>query len=358
MATICLSMICRNEEHVIRRCIASWRDVVNRWVIIDTGSEDGTVDIVRRELAGVEGELFERPWVSMGYNRSELMHLSRDKADYHLVLDADETLHTGPSWRDELTGEAQLFIDGGAVGLSNRILRTDCQWRYDMAWHAAPSADVGGTTIRHVAEDSIRFVHHADGFRSMKTPEEKYAEVVDGLLSDIAENGNSGRKQYYLAQSYRDGRKYKEATAAFRERIAMGGWPEEVYWSLLHIARIDPGIETYRAAIEHTPYRGEAYLELMTLLSQQKRYREAWPYAERAIRLAEPNVRLFHRPDIYSWRIPDRYGVVAYWSGRFQQGVEVLDTLLANGSLPSSERKRVIENRRFCAEKLGLVAAA
>ena len=74
---------------MLEACIASCRDFIDYWVICDTGSTDGTQDLIRRELAGIPGELHERPWVDFGHNRTEVMELARGKADYLLLLDAD-----------------------------------------------------------------------------------------------------------------------------------------------------------------------------------------------------------------------------------------------------------------------------
>ena len=45
MKTICLNMIVKNEQPVIRRCLASVKEMIDYWVIVDTGSTDGTQDL-------------------------------------------------------------------------------------------------------------------------------------------------------------------------------------------------------------------------------------------------------------------------------------------------------------------------
>ena len=57
--SICLCMIVKDEVEFLGRCLGSVRDVIDYWVICDTGSKDGTQHLVRRELAGVPGELYE-----------------------------------------------------------------------------------------------------------------------------------------------------------------------------------------------------------------------------------------------------------------------------------------------------------
>src|SRR5579883_281073 len=90
--TICLNMIVKDEAHVIRRCLASVKPLIDTWIIVDTGSKDGTQEIIREFMKDIPGELFERPWVDFGHNRNEALALARRKADYILFIDADDRL--------------------------------------------------------------------------------------------------------------------------------------------------------------------------------------------------------------------------------------------------------------------------
>jgi len=94
MSTVCLSMIVKNETHIINECLDSMWQYIDYWIIVDTGSTDGTQDLIRNFFAekGIPGELIERPWVNFGHNRSEALALCEGKADYAWMIDADDRI--------------------------------------------------------------------------------------------------------------------------------------------------------------------------------------------------------------------------------------------------------------------------
>ena len=75
-------MIVKNEKDVIVRCLESVKPVIDYWVIVDTGSTDGTQKIIKKELKDIPGELYERPWKNFGENRSEAFNLAKGKGDF------------------------------------------------------------------------------------------------------------------------------------------------------------------------------------------------------------------------------------------------------------------------------------
>jgi len=54
-------MIVKNESRVITRCLDSVLPVIDYWVIVDTGSKDGTQEIIKKHLKNIPGKLYERP---------------------------------------------------------------------------------------------------------------------------------------------------------------------------------------------------------------------------------------------------------------------------------------------------------
>ncbi|MDO8336144.1 MAG: glycosyltransferase, partial [Candidatus Saccharibacteria bacterium] len=48
-----LNMIVKNEAHVILRCLASVKPWIDSWCIVDTGSSDGTQDIIQDYLKDI-----------------------------------------------------------------------------------------------------------------------------------------------------------------------------------------------------------------------------------------------------------------------------------------------------------------
>ena len=82
--TICLNMIVRNEAHVVAETLASIAPYIDSWVVVDTGSRDGTQEVIERFFAerSVPGELHERPWRDFGTNRTEALTLCEGRADY------------------------------------------------------------------------------------------------------------------------------------------------------------------------------------------------------------------------------------------------------------------------------------
>ena len=92
--SICLNMIVKNEIEVLPRLFFTLRDFIDYYVIVDTGSTDGTQEFIKSEMEnyGINGEIYEEKWVNFGVNRQQALDKAIGKADYALIIDADEEI--------------------------------------------------------------------------------------------------------------------------------------------------------------------------------------------------------------------------------------------------------------------------
>ena len=71
---MCLNMIVKNESHVIRETFDNLLKYIpfDYWVISDTGSTDGTQDIIKNYFKekNIAGELVFHEWKDFGHNRT------------------------------------------------------------------------------------------------------------------------------------------------------------------------------------------------------------------------------------------------------------------------------------------------
>ena len=86
MNMISVVIICKNEAGVIERVLDSVQGISQDVVVYDSGSTDGTLDILHRY--GVQ--VHEGPW--MGYGKTKRHAVSLAKNDWILSIDADEAL--------------------------------------------------------------------------------------------------------------------------------------------------------------------------------------------------------------------------------------------------------------------------
>src|SRR5262249_53926625 len=146
---VCLNMIVKNEATVIARCLASVRPIIDYWVIVDTGSTDGTQDAIRTSMADLPGELHERPWRDFAHNRTEALELAQPHGEYALIIDADDVLEFEPNFEmPALQADSYMLrIADTAISYSRpQIVRAALPWRWRGVVHEFLTCDDAGNS--------------------------------------------------------------------------------------------------------------------------------------------------------------------------------------------------------------------
>lgn len=359
--TICLCMIVKNEAHVIRRCLDSLRPFVDHWVIVDTGSTDGTQYIIRAHYHDVPGAVFERPWKNFAHNRSEALNLARGRADYIFVIDADELIDLPPGWElPHLTEDSYLCAVryGASSYVRKQLVRDGLPWRYEGVLHEYMTCDLPGLTEGTLP--GLRTIVHHDGARAHDpNTYRRDALVLEQALLDEPDNS---RYVFYLAQSYRDAGEHELAIRNYRKRMEMGGWPEEIWVSMYQIARSQErdtarwpeAMESYLAACQFEPARAEPLYNIAMHYQHKAQHHISIIFLSRAMQVPMPGAeRLFIEATVYEYLVPLEYAVACFWLGRHEEAITVNDRLLASPLLPAGHVELVQRNRKFSLDALG-----
>jgi tetratricopeptide (TPR) repeat protein len=358
MTTICLCMIVKDEAAVIERCLRSVRPLIDRWVICDTGSADGTPELVGAALAGVPGSLHRRPWVDFGHNRTELMALAEGTADYLLLLDADMTITCDEAGIDGLGADSYLLRHAEDPEYwIKRLVRGDRRWHYVGATHEYITSDLPD---RSEPLDAIVVHHHGDG----GTRPQKYERDLRLLTAAHERDPDDPRTVFYLAQTLRDLGRIEPAIESYRRRAAMEGWDEETFYAhyqvgvlSARIGRRADAIEALWTAWSRAPHRAEPLCVLASLFRERGEHRAAHAVADRGLQIEIPAQGLFVERWIYEWGLLFEFSIAAYWVGRARAALNACDRLLALPQLPEAHRLQTIENRGFCLASPPDVAA-
>jgi len=333
--TICLNMIVKNEAPVIRRCLDSVLPLVDAWVIVDTGSTDGTQEIVREHLRHLPGELYERPWQDFAHNRSEALALARGRGDYVLVIDADEVLEIASGFRlPHLTADAYNIRVryGGCEYLRKQLVKNALEWRYEGVVHEYITCPQSRTE-RFL--DGLATVPRHDGARARDaTTYRRDALLLERALLDTPDDR---RYVFYLAQSYRDGGDLELALRNYRRRAEMGGWREEVWFSLYQIAQIRERQEApwgevmadYLAAWQYAPDRVGPLFRIGMHYQTRREFHTAHLFFARAAAIPRPGPeRLFVEQALYDFQLPLEYGVASFYVGDHAEAIATNNRLL------------------------------
>ena len=359
--TICLNMIVKNESSVICRSLQSVLPLIDYWVIVDTESTDGTQKCIREFLKDIPGELHERPWVNYQHNRNEALALAKGKGDYVLLMDADDFLEFDadfslPKLKQDYYLMSRVDKELGARAFRIKLINNQLDWHWEYAIHEALS-----TTDKKKwgLLRGVRDVICHDGVRARdKNTLYKDIEVLKECLEKEPENA---RYVYYLAQSYNGTKQYEQALKFFEKRAQMGGFEEEVFWSLLLIGKLQrklklPAnvvIESYFNAYRYRPTRAEPLYYLVALYMEIKNYEFAYTLVKKALAIPIPYDVTTVEVWIYEYGLTYTLASVAYLTSRYSEALEACNQLVANAKMPKLMQEQLNQLHFLVSAKLG-----
>lgn len=369
-------MIVKNEAPLIANALRSVKPHIHAWAIVDTGSTDGTQDVIQKELANLPGKLEERKWVDFSTNRNQALDLAleqlkrlhenslnilatstkQEEDSYVLVLDADDVMEFSESfdWPKNPgsagtagTGYNIEHVLGVTHYMRPQLVSTKHPWRY-----AGPTHEVlvlpNGVGADQNLEGVVTRCNVGD--RSYKPSRSK--RDIDTLEAALKKEPNHSRYTFYLAQSYRDHGDVDRALKYYRKRAEMGGWAQETYCARLEVGKLlehkknrTGALAEYLFAYDLCPDRAEALCKAATVARLMERYNLAYLMAKKATELPQPKDALFIDEGVYAWHALDELSLAAFYSNRRSEALAIMKKLCELA--PEEQQPRMQANLGF-----------
>ena len=373
--TICLNMIVKNESNVIVNTLNNLFKYINfdYWVISDTGSTDGTQQIINDYFLkkGIPGELVSHEWRDFGYNRSKALESAYDKTDYLLIFDADDKINgdlilpfnTIP--KNKWVDRYMLKFGKGFEYVRPLLINNHKKWEFKGVLHEFLSNKEPINEENGVVEGDYFIDSGRTGNRS-QNPTKYYDDAMileKAYQSELSlpDKGLSGRYAFYCARSYKDaGNKYHNKAIEWYKKVLdiNNHWNQEKYYSAQEIGMIyrekndmenslkyllktleydNERIEGLIMAIEYL-YNSNQYVLINALYHRYKNYNK------------NPNEKLFINKHFYQDKLEFYNGITAYNVHDKETGYNCCKQVLINQIVGKSELGVTINNL-FCCYK-------
>jgi glycosyltransferase involved in cell wall biosynthesis len=364
MARLILTQIMKNEAHVITRMLNSIRPIVDIICLVDTGSTDNSIEVVKNwgEQNKIETHVFERAFDNFENSRNYSIQMAREvtagRGDdfWGFWLDADEMIEILPNFSKNNINK-DLYMFNTYINVMkytrNECYKLDKPFRFYGPVHEFIVCD--DKNITSGLMDGLNVRVQMDGGSWKGNIPEKYKSHAHVLEKYIDANRQDPRWIFYTAQSYHDSacvpdnreeneERLRRSMKYYKERISRAdGYPEEIFYSQFRVGTImrvlempfsqtlnelmkaysmDPlRAEPIKAIIDHYLSVGEWHNAYLFSKFAKVNFHGKNPYPQRL---------LFVDEALYIWKILEVHAAASFYTGRrdeakqtFQEMVEI-----------------------------------
>jgi glycosyltransferase involved in cell wall biosynthesis len=359
-----LTQIMKNEAHVAERMLNSIKSIVDGIVVIDTGSTDDSINVVRKwgEANGIETYVFERPFDNFENSRNYSFQKAREiflnKNDgniyYNFWLDFDEQIVVDQKFNKQAI-DRDLYMFSTYIGkmfyTRNELCRLDKPFKFWGPVHEYIICDTNNITSGLM--EGITVNVQMDGGSWKGNIPDKYKKHAFVLEDYIDNKDRNSRWVFYTAQSYHDSasipdnrmeneERLRRSLKYYKERVSRtDGYEEERFYSQFRIGTIKRALEFPWAetmsellkAYSMDPLRGEPIKAIIDYYLSVGEWNNAYLFSKAAKgtfhgKNPYPTRLLFVDESLYTWRILEVHSAACFYTGRKQEATETYNELL------------------------------
>ena len=203
---ICYCMIIKNGGPLLEEVLTTNLKFIDRWCILDTGSTDGSQEIIKRVLKDKKGELFEEPFVDFKVSRNRCLELAGKSCKFLCMLDDTYTIEGDlkPFLElirgDQFSDSFSLLIKSEDTEYySNRIIKSTTGLRYIHTIHEVITNE-NNINVTIPCECAYILDHRAE-YMEQRTSDRKQFDL-QLLFKEFEDYPDDPRALYYIAQTY------------------------------------------------------------------------------------------------------------------------------------------------------------
>ncbi len=367
--TLGLSMIVKDEIHVLQRLLDSVSPVIDYWAIVDTGSVDGSQQFIKNYFLekDIPGELIEIEWKDFATSRNVALAAVEEHCDYGIWIDSDEELIVEPTFNKQktLSGNFDSISIRTNYGRVDYTRKNIWKTKYGFYWNgpvhellSSPKEATGA-----IAE-GIYVIVRPEG-NSWKDVRKKYLEHA-AILEKWTEVDKDPRWVFYTAQSFRDASEHEKAIEWYKKRATINdGFLEEIFISRYMVAGLSEAIgkdkatvtQLFQEAHASDPLRGESIKGLIKTYQKRGDWENAYVFSMYGLRYNKnnpyPSRILFIEKTLYDFEMLELHSLSCYYTKRNEEGSRAywmmraqLDAL-GKDYLPQEIMQKVIDNEKY-----------
>ena len=365
MPKLILNTIVKNESHCILTMLESAIKISDAIVIADTGSTDGTQDLIRKfgEENNIPTYVFERPFDDFENSRNFGMQKARDVVKelgwnendcWTWWCDADETIIVDSKF-DKNQFKNDLYMMNTFIGQMKYTRNTFARVSKPFKWYG-PIHEFIICDDKNITSGLAENVHvdvKMIGASWQGNIPTKYLSHAHILEKYINENRQDPRWIFYTAQSYHDSasipdnreeneERLRRSLKYYRERVGRtDGYDEEIYYSQYRIGTIMRVIEepwnlTHQECLKAysmDPLRGESIKTIIDYYLQVGEWSLAYLYTKFAVenfhgKNPYPTRLLFVDESLYNWKFLESHAAACFYTGKNSESKETYNKIL------------------------------
>lgn len=339
MVKIALTMMIKNEEQFIDKTFDSVSSFIDIFIILDTGSTDNTIEHVTKYCNdnGKKLYLLESPFQDFSTSRNKLLTYCESIIDVEYLLLMDSGDYMKNTILSNLKEDAYIVkqrwtTNNSTVEFKNiRIIKNRSGWRYKGPVHEylLHPDDITPPDL-----DIVIYQNRTDNEKTFNR-----FEKDKELLWKEYKNNKTPRTIFYLAQTLQCLNEYDKALELYKERCQIKEFDEEIFESYKRCGDI---LKLMNKSCESNIYymksldimnRVEPLLRLSEYYAKKCNWILSYCFVKSACMLPYPdNCELFVDVDDYNYKRWHILGMVAYYVGKYDEGIEACKIAIDEGS--------------------------